>query len=67
MRDLEKVINNALDMIQDHGGIDGGHHKQWVLDQLVRILAIDYGGWVDAYQQGEDGPETYEWGEGIAP
>jgi hypothetical protein len=58
----------ALDLIHSYGGIDGGHHKQWVLDQVVRALAGDaYAQWVADYQAGEDGPETYEWDEGIAP
>ena len=57
----------ALDFIAEWGGIDGGHHKQWVLDQLVRILTDDYDKWVAEWQDGEDGPETYLWDEGIAP
>jgi hypothetical protein len=28
----------ALLWIQMYGGIDGAHHKTWVLDQVVRIL-----------------------------
>lgn len=28
----------ALEYISRYGGIDGAHHKQWVLDQVVRIL-----------------------------
>ena len=28
----------ALQYIGSYGQIDGGHHKQWVLDQVVRIL-----------------------------
>jgi hypothetical protein len=28
----------ALHWIQRYGGIDGAHHKDWVLDQVVRIL-----------------------------
>jgi len=28
----------ALDYIMCYGGIDGEHHKTWVLDQVVRIL-----------------------------
>jgi hypothetical protein len=57
----------ALDLIGEWGGIDGGHHKQWLLDQLVRVLAEDYRAWVVEYQDGEDGEDTYEWDEGIAP
>lgn len=28
----------ALEYIVHYGGIDGAHHKSWVLDQVVRIL-----------------------------
>jgi len=34
----KKKIQEALDLILEYGGIDGGHHKQWVLDQVVRTL-----------------------------
>ena len=63
----ETKVKTALDLITADGGIDGSHHKQWVLDQLVRILADDYDKWVAEYQNGEDGPRTYIWDEGIAP
>jgi len=51
----------------EDGGFDGGHHKMWVIDQMIRILADDYEAWVTEYRDGEDGPETYDWDEGIAP
>lgn len=28
----------ALEYIHRYGGIDGSHHKAWVLDQVTRIL-----------------------------
>jgi len=28
----------AMKYIEFYGQIDGGHHKQWVLDQVARIL-----------------------------
>lgn len=60
-------IATALRTIRQYGGIDGSHHKQWVLDQVVRTLAPSYKGWVKKFKIGEDGPNTYEWDEGIAP
>lgn len=85
-------IRKALDIIAYGGGIDGAHHKQWCLDQVVRALtgaklskmeAVDcndkpyeymtqdvsreYLKWVEEFNAGEDGPETYSWDEGIAP
>lgn len=88
----EDRVREALDLISYSGGVDGGHHKAWVLDQVVRVLtgcpsvektATDYQGkpytyvgfgeseeylqWLKEYRSGEDGPETYEWDEGIPP
>lgn len=50
MTDQNK-INKALRFAHEYGQIDGGHHKLWVIDQMVRALhgspmvtksAIDY-------------------------
>jgi len=55
-------------MIHQYGGIDGNHHKQWVLDQVVRALTgAKYDDWVKEHNDGKDGPDTYEWDVGIAP
>jgi hypothetical protein len=58
----------ALDIILRYGGIDGEHHKAWVIDQVVRALTgEDYERWVAMAKSGEDGPETYSWDEGVSP
>ena len=60
----------ALELARDYGGTDGAHHKQWVIDEMVRALCggdDQYRIWVANYEAGEDGPKTYEWDEGIAP
>lgn len=31
-------IGKALEIAAECGGIDGGHHKMWVIDQMVRAL-----------------------------
>lgn len=60
--------SKALELIEDFGGFDGAHHKQWVLDQIARaITGDDYPQWVASMNNGEDGPNTYGWDEGIAP
>lgn len=65
---LQRRVNGALDVLRDWGWVDGDHHKAWVIDQAVRRLTEDeYQAWVDDYCAGEDGPDTYEWNEGIAP
>ena len=65
----EDRISRAVQLIRDNGGYDGGHHKQWVLDQVLRTLlsAKDYAEWLNKYRSGEDGSHTYHWDEGIAP
>lgn len=58
----------ALDIALQCGGIDGDHHKAWVIDQMVRVLTGPaYDEWVRKACDGEEGPETYGWDEGIAP
>ena len=87
----EHRIKEALDYAIKYGGIDGAHHKDWVIDQMVRALtgcpveivetsragepfSYERQGESDEYAKlvtdacdGEDGPETYGWDEGIAP
>jgi hypothetical protein len=31
-------VKRALDFAVRYGGIDGAHHKLWVIDQMVRAL-----------------------------
>lgn len=64
---LEERIFEALALAFDYGQIDGGHHKAWVIDQMVRVLAADYDEWIANFRDGEDGPDTYSWDEGSAP
>jgi len=61
-------IEKALNVIFQYGGIDGAHHKQWVLDQVVRYLTgDDYDRWTANYRTDEDGDFIDEWDTGIAP
>ena len=58
----------ALEIGVKYGGIDGAHHKDWVIDQMIRKLAGDgYDKLVAESCAGEDGPDTYGWDCGIAP
>ena len=70
MKTADERLNGALEIIHRYGGIDGEHHKQWVLDQIVRIGTLNEEGymeWVNDYCAGEDGPSTYTWDAGITP
>jgi hypothetical protein len=88
----------GLHYVTAYGGVDGEHHKAWVLDQVFRILtgtpvittvakwgaditqieyeeirfstgepSEEYFRLVAEAKDGEDGPETYSWEEGIPP
>jgi hypothetical protein len=56
-------IHKAIVLLTRYGSIDGAHHKQWVIDQLARIL-LD-----DGYEQWKHNLEHdgYECEEGVAP
>ena len=71
-------IAKALSLAVRFGGIDGAHHKDWVIDQMVRALtgcvgpfgevkSNDYLTLVEQACAGEEGQQTYCWAEGIAP
>ncbi len=65
---LEKVAEEALKTAMRYGAIDGAHHKTWVIDQMVRTLTGDkYDEWVKEAKAGINGPNTYDYDEGIAP
>jgi hypothetical protein len=64
----DEAITKAVDLAVKYGGIDGDHHKAWVIDQMVRALAGDgYAKVVAEAKAGTDGPDTYGWDEGTAP
>jgi len=69
MADDEGKFQEVLDLIENYGGTDGAHHKQWVLDQIVRILTgKHYELWVTNYEDRDEfGDPEYEWDTGIAP
>ncbi len=65
--DVDRV-ELAVELGFRYGSEDGAHHKQWVIDQMLRTLLGDsYESKVAEYKDGEDGPNTYGWDEGIAP
>ena len=66
--EARKRLRKAIELAVRYGQIDGAHHKAWVIDQIVRVLAGDeYPDVIKAHNDGDDGPETYNWDEGIAP
>lgn len=60
--DLELAVAEALQIAWDQAGYDGVHHKEYVIDQMVRaLLGSQYDEWVRRYE-GDD----YTWPTGIA-
>lgn len=58
-------IQKSIDFILQYGMFDGGCHKQWVLDQVLRILLEDsYQEKIDEYNLDEN---YMNWDQGIAP
>lgn len=64
-------IKAAIEIVARYGGIDGAHHKQWLLDQVLRALMPPalYAEFVRTRTDGPNGePDYYSpWDEGIAP
>ena len=54
----------AIELAVKYGGIDGDHHKAWVIDQMVRALAGDDYERIVAEACGDD---EYDWNVGIPP
>ena len=55
----ERQVDKAVTLIFRYGMIDGAHHKQWVLDQVLRLLRSDrYDLEIEDYD---------DWDTGIAP
>lgn len=64
---VEARIQSSLDLIWRYGMIPGEHHKQWILDQVARILTGTKKAYEDWRRLEEDEEEEYaEWDGGIA-
>lgn len=65
------AVDWAMHFNQAYGGIDGDHHKAWVLDQMSRILKgtpviVELASWDDGqkeyrYWTGEPTKEYHDW------
>jgi len=61
---MSNMNDTVVDIILQYGGIDGGHHKMWVIDQILRMVTGPaYDNVIEDYEN--DG--EYEWDVGIAP
>jgi len=67
---MTKKVKEIVWFILDNGSIDGAHHKQWVLDQVLRMLLDEheYRQTITQFEElDSDGTPMYEWDLGIAP
>lgn len=67
-------VKGALEEIVLYAGFDGAHHKDWVIDQVVRKLTgANYEQFVEAYETPivySDAPDDYaqqDWQTGVDP
>jgi ribA/ribD-fused uncharacterized protein len=60
-----KRINDAIDVAWKAGGVEGDHHKAWVIDQMLRKLlsTAEYNDFLTEYEKSGE----YKWDPGIAP
>ena len=73
-RAVPSGVERAKAYIERYGSIDGGHHKQWVLDQVMRALtdcpaltgeSTDSKGKTYFYMQQGESPEYKQWCESM--
>lgn len=66
-----KRIRDAIEVATQYGGIDGAHHKQWVIDQMLQKLMSpqQYKRFVETRADGPNGEPDYysEWDKGTPP
>ena len=71
MTEQQQKINKAITLIIGHSQVEGGHHKLWVIDQVLRVLAGDeYEKVIFIHNMGRvcsDEEEVNMWNCGIAP
>ena len=61
--DIESRVRQAINLLEDLSGFDGAHHKQYAIDQAIRLLLEDEDG-LNYKRWRESRPD---WDEGIAP
>ncbi len=63
--DAENSLDEVLMLAEKYAGIEGDHHRMWVIDQMIRLLLGDkYDQWVAMYNSAQD---SDDWDTGIAP
>lgn len=61
MQNGRKMNDEIVALILEYGWIDGSHHKQWLIDQILRVASgAKYEGIVSSFFEND-------WDEGVAP
>lgn len=65
----EEKLSEAMELIFRSGQTQQqGHHAQWVIDQVARILTAEkYDEFVKEYKGPDEDGEEWDWDCGIAP
>lgn len=70
----EERIKRAMSYVERYGGIDGDHHKQWLITQMTMALLGSEEEWTKwelemrgEYDEENEEYEYGEWDEGIPP
>jgi len=65
---MGEKIEDAVQIAFENGNIDGAHHKQWVIDQMVRaLLGPEYKIWVERHNANNTRDGYPPWDTGVAP
>jgi hypothetical protein len=60
--------DKAIKIAESYGMIDGAHHKQWVIDQMIRALLGDgYDAWLAKENAEREAGDHFLWDHGVAP
>lgn len=61
-----ETVMEAVDVALRYGMVDGAHHKQWVIDQMLRrLLGNEYPLYVGSVRSVSG--DWRDWDEGMAP
>ncbi len=62
--EFQQRIDRAVELAYQYAHVDGGHHRIWTIDQMIRVLlGGNYEKWISDYEEGG----KYLWDIGIAP
>lgn len=68
---LDTRIQRAVGLAWCFNEIEGAHHRQWLIDQMVRnLLGEQYESFVKEYEEpikNDEKIEHYKWNKGIPP